>query len=712
MATRTIKKNLAGEEDILFGEGTVIQTRNDASYNITKVRTVKPVNSLAELNALDTAKFTKAALFDSSKGTVTFYQYSEGSGLWEAQTFSSETIRHTQNSVDYLLSIYLQNRHAYNVLDYNADNTGATETWQQIQATIDACPAGGTVFIPDGTYSFGTGAVNKIVISKSITVRCEKGTVLKKDTPQGGIVQIDDCVNVEWYGGLLEHDRSPHASPGNTLTVRGCGKVKFFGLQMLNAGKDCAYLGESITDPVTHVNDGIYFNDCEFIAGRRQGISIIAGRSIYFDNCLFKDIAGDPPEAGVDIEANAGQPNPTEHIYFTNCKFINLVNNGGIFNATGQYVGVTNCEFRDCAFGVHVASVNANLDYQDVTVVTNVTNTITVPSHGLSVGDLVTISNRTYETPSGSEGTMPTGLTAFAAYRVYSVPSVNEFTLSTYYGHQPISFTDDGALPLFLGEFRQDRAANTIVDSCHFSNTSSYAVYGEVGFDMVVSNNTVVTSTGALSTIGLNNIDRAIVANNSIRGISSEGIYLSGADGQIVNNTILGNSQSDEGIRCFGGHNVNIEGNKMIDCGNTPGVVMNIRYFDEGSIIDNQVEDRSGFSPALCLDMNGSDSRYNVIDNNNFYNSCASDGGTLFDVDDNYNFVGDNNVVNSGAKYTGHIRSNTSELNSITADINTFGKYEGKLQFDQILNKTVYATGSTAGAVWVDSSGTTTHTPV
>jgi len=84
MATRTIKKNLAGEEDILYGEGTVIQTRNDASYNITKVRTVRPVNSLAELNALDTDKFPKAVLFDS--GTVTTYAYNTGSGLWEVQS--------------------------------------------------------------------------------------------------------------------------------------------------------------------------------------------------------------------------------------------------------------------------------------------------------------------------------------------------------------------------------------------------------------------------------------------------------------------------------------------------------------------------------------------------------------------------------------------------------------------------------------------------
>jgi hypothetical protein len=90
MTTRTIKKNLAGEEDILYGEGTVIQTRNDASYSITKVHTIKPVSSITELNALDTEKFTKAALFDGTGNTVTFYQYDAGSGLWEIR--SSNTV--------------------------------------------------------------------------------------------------------------------------------------------------------------------------------------------------------------------------------------------------------------------------------------------------------------------------------------------------------------------------------------------------------------------------------------------------------------------------------------------------------------------------------------------------------------------------------------------------------------------------------------------
>lgn len=108
MTTRTVKKNLAGENDLLLGEGSVIQTRNDAPYTIEKIRTIRPVNSIAELNALDVDQFVKAALFESD--TITLYAYSVGSGLWVEQGVINNTsaITHTQSSIDFNLATYLQ----------------------------------------------------------------------------------------------------------------------------------------------------------------------------------------------------------------------------------------------------------------------------------------------------------------------------------------------------------------------------------------------------------------------------------------------------------------------------------------------------------------------------------------------------------------------------------------------------------------------------
>jgi hypothetical protein len=113
--SRVIRKNLAGEEDIAYGEGSVTQARNGNNYEITKVRTIRPVNSIAELNALDPAEFLKAALFEA--GVVTIYAYNSGTGLWEIQDLDTTAITHTEGATVYNLATYLQNRHVATVAE-------------------------------------------------------------------------------------------------------------------------------------------------------------------------------------------------------------------------------------------------------------------------------------------------------------------------------------------------------------------------------------------------------------------------------------------------------------------------------------------------------------------------------------------------------------------------------------------------------------------
>lgn len=59
---RTITKALAGEEDILYGEGLAQQTRGDTTVSINKVRGFKPVNTCEELEELDPVRFPKAIM--------------------------------------------------------------------------------------------------------------------------------------------------------------------------------------------------------------------------------------------------------------------------------------------------------------------------------------------------------------------------------------------------------------------------------------------------------------------------------------------------------------------------------------------------------------------------------------------------------------------------------------------------------------------------
>ena len=72
-STRTLTKVLAGEEDLLYGEGLANQTRGEQSVIVNKVRGFRPVNSIEELEELDVSRFPKAVLVEN--GTMRFLEF-------------------------------------------------------------------------------------------------------------------------------------------------------------------------------------------------------------------------------------------------------------------------------------------------------------------------------------------------------------------------------------------------------------------------------------------------------------------------------------------------------------------------------------------------------------------------------------------------------------------------------------------------------------
>lgn len=58
-------------------------------------------------------------------------------------------------------------------------------------------------------------------------------------------------------------------------------------------------------------------------------------------------------------------------------------------------------------------------------------------------------------------------------------------------------------------------------------------------------------------------------------------------------------------------------------------------------------------------------------------------------------------------------KSDTTNLEDATNEINTSAfKEEGRMVFNTVTNKPVWATGDGASDVWVDATGATAHTPV
>lgn len=84
---RTVRKSLIAQQDFDWGEGQSTQTRAGNLYTVDQMRIIQPVNSLAELNTLDTDKFKKAALFVDQ--TVVLYHYNGTAWISEGQLLST-----------------------------------------------------------------------------------------------------------------------------------------------------------------------------------------------------------------------------------------------------------------------------------------------------------------------------------------------------------------------------------------------------------------------------------------------------------------------------------------------------------------------------------------------------------------------------------------------------------------------------------------------
>ena len=71
MGAITIQKQLAAVEDLLWGKGTTVQSRAGGEYPVTKIRIILPIDDLADLAEIDSAKFPE--VYYTTTGVV--YKY-------------------------------------------------------------------------------------------------------------------------------------------------------------------------------------------------------------------------------------------------------------------------------------------------------------------------------------------------------------------------------------------------------------------------------------------------------------------------------------------------------------------------------------------------------------------------------------------------------------------------------------------------------------
>ena len=191
-----MRKSLLGVEDLLQGAGTVEQTRGIMS----RFRSVRPVESIVELNALDPEKYLEAAIFDATTNTAAFRHYT-GAG-WVTAAIAS-----VASNGSYSVA---------NVQDYGAIGDGTAD---DTAAILLAVATGLPTYCPPGTYRISqriildTGAVffadskdTVILVESSVDgglyiegntedVTIRDITISGEGTPSAGIKTEQDLTN-------------------------------------------------------------------------------------------------------------------------------------------------------------------------------------------------------------------------------------------------------------------------------------------------------------------------------------------------------------------------------------------------------------------------------------------------------------------------------------------------------------------------------------
>jgi len=214
------------------------------------------------------------------------------------------------------------------VKTYGAKGDGVTDDTAAIQAAIEVVAGtGGTLLVPDGTYMINAilNSNKGLILRSNMTFRMSSGAVLKAITnssPGYAILYLPRVTNVNVIGGTLEGDRSTHTGTlgesGMGITVATSQNVYIEGVTAKECWGDGFYIGGTNCTNITLCNVVADHN-------RRQGLSVVYADGVIVRNSTFKNTQGTLPEAGIDIEPNAGET--VANMQILGCTFLN--NSGG-----------------------------------------------------------------------------------------------------------------------------------------------------------------------------------------------------------------------------------------------------------------------------------------------------------------------------------------------------------------------------------------------
>ena len=194
-----------------------------------------------------------------------------------------------------------------NVKSFGARGDGEHNDTAAIQAAIDAAGTKTTtVFIPPGEYKID--AVQSLTLKSGITVQMTPDTILRvipNSAARYAVLTVNGVENVRILGGVLIGDRRQHfgitGEWGMGIRITGAKNIVVQGTTCNEFWGDGFYIGETATGKPS---ENIRLVDIKADRNRRQGLSLISGKSIEIVDASFTNTNGTAPAAGMDIEPN------------------------------------------------------------------------------------------------------------------------------------------------------------------------------------------------------------------------------------------------------------------------------------------------------------------------------------------------------------------------------------------------------------------------
>ncbi len=235
------------------------------------------------------------------------------------------------------------------------------------------------------------------------------------------IIDVSNKHNVSINGsgslvGDVENHMGNEGEWGMGINITSSKDVTVQGITIKNCWGDCIYIGQFQISKDEY-SENVKIEDVRCEAGRRQGLSLIAGKNIHIKKSRFIDtgkIKYTAPGRGIDIEPNDKENTIVQNILIEDCKFAGNYDNNDLltYNLTpNASVKVLRCKMDgrvslyQNSYNVVIDSCEVNsLDFVNSVISDNEVRNTVFKSVKPNISELEKVRFENCEYPNENEG--------------------------------------------------------------------------------------------------------------------------------------------------------------------------------------------------------------------------------------------------------------------------------------------------------------------